>query len=207
MELDAHRKARQKECPKLTITQMYNVLEMLRSGVALTSEDERINEDGLVLILRELHDRLDALVFEAYGWPPTLTDGEILARLVALNLERAAEEKQGLIRWLRPEYQMARAGIAATPVQPEQQAELGLVATTAKVQKPLFPSTPREQTGAVFAALLDAATPLDSTAIAATFRQGRKIESKVAATLSALARLGHLATTDDGARYWLQRAA
>jgi hypothetical protein len=30
---------------------------------------------------------------------------EILTRLVALNHERAAEEKRGLIRWLRPDYQ------------------------------------------------------------------------------------------------------
>ena len=32
-ELDAHRKARQAEHPKLTLTQMYNVLEKLRAGV------------------------------------------------------------------------------------------------------------------------------------------------------------------------------
>jgi hypothetical protein len=160
-----------------------------------------------VLILRELHDRLDALVFEAYGWPASLSDDEILTRLVALNAERAAEEKRGLIRWLRPDYQMGRAGIVATPQKPEDQGELGLVAAVTRIQKPLFPATPREQTGAVFAALLDAATPLDAAGIAATFRQGRKIEAKVAATLSALARLGHLSATDDGKRYWLPRAA
>lgn len=32
-------------------------------------------------------------------------DAEILTRLVALNAERAAEEKRGIIHWLRPEYQ------------------------------------------------------------------------------------------------------
>jgi hypothetical protein len=32
-------------------------------------------------------------VFEAYGWPDDLADEEILARLLALNLERAGEEK------------------------------------------------------------------------------------------------------------------
>jgi hypothetical protein len=36
------------------------------------------------------HRRLDAAVFAAYGWPPDLSDEEILARLLALNLERAA---------------------------------------------------------------------------------------------------------------------
>jgi hypothetical protein len=29
-------------------------------------------------------------VFDAYGWPHDLSDDEILARLLALNLERAA---------------------------------------------------------------------------------------------------------------------
>lgn len=38
------------------------------------------------------HKRLDAAVFDAYGWPHDLTDEEILARLLALNLERAAQQ-------------------------------------------------------------------------------------------------------------------
>ena len=36
------------------------------------------------------HRTLDVAVFAAYGWPDTLSDDEILARLLALNLERAA---------------------------------------------------------------------------------------------------------------------
>lgn len=36
------------------------------------------------------HARLDAAVFDAYGWPHDLSDEEMLARLLALNLERAA---------------------------------------------------------------------------------------------------------------------
>jgi hypothetical protein len=35
------------------------------------------------------HKKLDAAVFAAYGWPPDLSDEEILERLLALNLERA----------------------------------------------------------------------------------------------------------------------
>jgi len=38
------------------------------------------------------HQRLDAAVAAAYGWPADLTDDQILERLLALNLERAAEE-------------------------------------------------------------------------------------------------------------------
>ncbi len=33
--------------------------------------------------------RLDAAVFDAYGWPANLSDEEVLARLLALNLARA----------------------------------------------------------------------------------------------------------------------
>jgi SAM-dependent methyltransferase len=103
--LDAHRKAQQAAHPGLTITGMYNVLEKLRSGEALTAKEKKIHDDGLVSVLKRIHDDLDAAVFDAYGWPATLTDDEILERLVALNHERAEEEKRGLVRWLRPEFQ------------------------------------------------------------------------------------------------------
>ncbi len=43
--------------------------------------------------LANAHDVLDAAVAAAYGWPASLTDAEILERLLALNLERAASEK------------------------------------------------------------------------------------------------------------------
>ena len=81
--------------------------------MALTPEEEEIKDKGLVLILKELHDRLDALVFEAYGWPADLGDEQILERLVALNKERAAQEKAGKIEWLRPDYQIPRFGSEA----------------------------------------------------------------------------------------------
>ncbi len=42
--------------------------------------------------LQLAHHKLDEAVFAAYGWPPSLTDDEILERLLALNLERAAKQ-------------------------------------------------------------------------------------------------------------------
>jgi hypothetical protein len=36
------------------------------------------------------HQKLDAAVFAAYGWPLSLSDDELLAKLLALNLERAS---------------------------------------------------------------------------------------------------------------------
>jgi hypothetical protein len=38
------------------------------------------------------HKKMDAAVAAAYGWPTNLGDEQILERLLALNLERAAEE-------------------------------------------------------------------------------------------------------------------
>ena len=40
--------------------------------------------------LDHAHKRLDAAVFDAYGWPHDLSDEEVLTRLLALNAERAA---------------------------------------------------------------------------------------------------------------------
>ena len=39
--------------------------------------------------LANAHRKLDAAVFAAYGWPSTLTDDELLAKLLELNLTRS----------------------------------------------------------------------------------------------------------------------
>jgi hypothetical protein len=171
-ELDALRKQAQADNPGLTLTQIYNVLEKLRAGAALDEDDEAIKTRGFVLIVRELHDRLDALAAEAYGWPQKLSEEDILQRLVALNAERAAEEQRGFVRWLRPDYQMRRAGIAPEPAPKtrEEQLEAPLVALAAKEQKPSFPTDDVERTATVFALLMSASAPLDAQMIARTFR-------------------------------------
>jgi hypothetical protein len=207
-ELDAHRKRRQAEHPGLTLTSMYNVLAAVRAGAgpdALGRERREVFDQGLVLILRELHDRLDAAVLRAYGWPEGLTDEEILARLVALNRERAAEEAAGRVRWLRPDYQVPR--FATREQQKVRQLEAELVTAAARAQKPALPADEVGQTAAVMAALAAAAGPLDAAAVAGTFRQGRRVEGKVAAVLLALARVGYVATVDGGRRFALRRAA
>jgi hypothetical protein len=140
--LDAHRKRQQELHPGLTLTGMYNVLEKLRADEPLTAKDKPIHDQGLVTLLKQLHDELDEAVLEAYGWgdlkeaphscgagacaaveprealpndPPFASRQEsrdsLLSRLVALNHERAAEEKRGLIRWLRPDYQNCSGGL------------------------------------------------------------------------------------------------
>jgi hypothetical protein len=124
--LDAHRKRQQAQHPALTLTGLYNVLEKLRRGEPLTVKERQLHDDGLVSILKGLHDDLDRAVLDAYAWAdlsaaaPPLADRlaaggaeaeeleqEVLSRLVALNHARAAEEARGEIRWLRPAYQAA----------------------------------------------------------------------------------------------------
>lgn len=41
--------------------------------------------------LRDAHATLDHAVLSAYGWPQDITDEVLLARLLALNLERAVD--------------------------------------------------------------------------------------------------------------------
>lgn len=107
-ELDETRKAALAETPGLTMTELYNLKQKVSSGGVMTAnEDDRATRARARIVAR-LHDQLDAAVAEAYGWPVDLPPAEIVARLVALNAERKAEEEAGTVRWLRPEYQEPR---------------------------------------------------------------------------------------------------
>lgn len=178
----------------------------------LEPQDEAIKTKGLVLIVKELHDRVDALVAEAYGWPKDLSDDELLARLVALNAERAAEERRGLVRWLRPDYQRVRAGVAPEPATSEgeivaEQIEAPLViAAAGKAQKPAFPADDVARTAAVLDMLMEAGRPLDAAAIAANFRQGARVVPLTSRILAAWARVGWVHTTD-GRSFAIRRVA
>lgn len=176
------------------------MLEKLKSGEPLTGREEDIKTRGRVLILKELHEKIDAATFRAYGWPTTLTDEQILERLVALNRERAAEEARGHVRWLRPDYQIPRFG---KPADKAAQIEAVLEAKAGKTGKPALPTDDVAQTAAVFSALVAASAPLSAAEIAATFRQGKRVEKSVAAILRALHRMGHLASAD-GERFTLR---
>jgi len=194
-ELDALRKTQQAAHPGLTLTQMYNVREAIREGRALDEDEETIKQQGLILILNELHDKLDALIFRAYGWPETLSDEEILSRLVALNAARAAEEKKGIVRWLRPGYQKTRVGVARAQTE---QIEADLPEGEEIEKKPAFPTDAREQTGAVFAALLETESFTDAKTLAKLFSKPKTAEPKIKATLAALSRLGQTVSADGG---------
>lgn len=194
-EIDAFRKKRQLENPGLTLTQMYTVIAKLKDSAPLTRAEESIKERGLLRILVELHASLDQSVFRAYKWNDQPGETQILERLVALNKFRAAEEEQGLVRWVRAEYQRPRFGKAAEK-KAAQAGELRLPLMTvipASKGKPLFPEGAVAQTAAVFGALATARQPLSAAALSSGFRQGKKVERKIVAILESLTRLGHTA--------------
>ena len=167
-QLDAHRKRQQELHPKLTMTGMYNVLEKLRAGERLDAKEQAIHEQGLVSVLRQIHDELDAAVADAYGWPVDLTDEEILERLVALNHQRAEEERRGLIRWLRPEFQNPE-GRTQQAIAAEETEETPTEAKKAAAAKQPWPSSLPAQAAAVQTALAELAAPADEAQIAKRF--------------------------------------
>jgi hypothetical protein len=200
--LDAHRKARQAAHPDLTITGMYNVLEKLRSGEPLTDKERVIHEHGLVSVLREIHDDLDAAVLAAYGWARDLDADAILWNLVALNAERAAEEKRGLIRWLRPEFQ--RPGVA-----PSETISLGLPGVTPEIEDVAlakWPATLSDRITAVREALARTDEALGVEQVARRFKGARR--SDVEAILESLSALGIAVALDAGkGRRWMRARA
>lgn len=194
--LDCHRKRQQTMHTSLTLTGMYNVLEKLRKGDPLTSKDKTIHEQGLVSVLQRLHDELDAAVFAAYGWPATMTEEEVLERLVALNRERSKEEAQGTVRWLRPEFQNPEGA------EPQQQTALMLEdTTTGETSVPVkskaeWPKTLPEQMQAIRAALAAAEGPVTTEAVARTFLRARA--DKVGLLLTTLAAIGQAREVEPG---------
>jgi hypothetical protein len=224
--LDAHRKRQQAIHPDLTLTGMYNVLETLRSGKALTVKERTIHEQGLVSVVRQLHDELDAAVLDAYGWsdlltllrvshgnesPPTGQTREdaarafkeaVLERLVALNAERAAEEARGLIRWLRPEFQNrgAQPGPQQTEMDTDTEADddnsKSTASSTAAKPKP-WPKDPVDQVRAVADLLVSSRTSLTVDDITARFSSRGPWKRRVGPLLEMLVALGR-ATEREG---------
>ncbi len=226
-QLDAHRKRQQAAHPDLTLTGMYNVLEKLRSGDALTAKERTIHEQALVSVLRQLHDELDAAVLEAYGWSDLLPslrvahgndspaqgqtredaarafEESVLERLVALNAERAAEEARGVVRWLRPEFQ--NQGARPEPEQAEIETETEAVgipgesAATAKLKPRPWPKDPLDQVRAVADVLATSSTPLAVEDITARFTSRGPWKKRVEPMLDMLVALGR--ASEKGGRY------
>ncbi len=199
-KLDAHRKRVQATEPKATLTNQYNAMERLRQieregGPALTDKERTFHDTALIGVLKSIHDDLDSAVFDAYGWPATLTDDEILERLVDLNARRAKEEEDSLIRWLRPEYQNPSGQKSA------RQTEATLTPTAQKTKakkaaKRPWPADMAEQAQAVAEALEVADAPVTPKELAKAFTGANA--AQIESFLRMLANLGKAHEADDG---------
>jgi hypothetical protein len=210
-QIDAHRKRQQAQHPDLTLTGIYNVLEKLRTGEPLNAKDKTIHDHGLVSVLRELHDDLDRAVFDAYGWndlaaelvgkPGATTplpdkpaaqaaaEEELLARLVRLNAERAAEEARGLVRWLRPEFQAAQATATQTEIAEE---EAPTAPKPAPAKRAPWPATLPEQIRLVADTVAQSARPLDLDQLADHFTGRGPWKKRLPEIVSSLEALGRV---------------
>ena len=227
--LDTFRKERLAEHDFLTMTDMYNVLERYReldhkADVPPLSEKELdIAKAAQISVLKNIHDEIDREVFAAYGWedlgqrlvgrPGATTpsphkspdqeaaEEELLVRLVALNQERAAEEKRGLVRWLRPEYQKPRL---AHKVKGQDVLDMELV-EAGVVEERAWPTKDLDQIRALRDLLHEAEAPLPADALATLFK-GRttpKRKARVADVLETLLATG--AVRGDETGYFLPR--
>jgi hypothetical protein len=194
---------------ELTLTGLYNVLEKLRHDEALTAKDKLIHERGLVAVMRSLHDELDAAVLDAYGWNDRPDDAMLLERLVALNAERTAEEAQGTIRWLRPEFQApqpAQASMAGMevfrPTICDNHEEVGIPpsppAPQPRTATQPWPQQLPEQVAAVARVLSTAATPLTLEDLAAHFKGKGPWKKRLPQLLDTLVVLGKARVLEDG---------
>ncbi|GAB3590277.1 hypothetical protein [Hymenobacter daeguensis] len=130
---------------------------------------------------------------DTHGWPATLSDAEVLTRLMQLNQQRVAEEAAGTVRYLRPEYQA-----------PGQQAALALPATAtaatvaaAATAQP-WPAELAQQMLAVRAIVQPAAgEALSSAQVAARFRRTKADKVKpLLDTLAMMSQVRHLELED-----------
>ncbi len=197
--LDAHRKQRQALHPTLTITDMYNVLEKLRNGETLNAKEQKINEQGLVSILLQMHNELDVATAAAYSWPANLSEEEILEKLMALNGERAAEEARGLVRWIRPEHQNP-GGVQQSGINVEA---IDTKAAKASEEAAEWPKTLAEQAQVVQRLLQQYQQPVSAGDLNKQFKQAKKParearQQQIESILEMFSTLGSLRKTEKG---------
>ena len=196
----------------LTLTGLYNVLTALREGRALSAKEHTIHTQGLVGVLRELHDELDAAVLAAYGLPAAATTDDILAHLVQLNTQRAQEEAQGRVRWLRPTFQNPQNLLQKQELLPQEEqapeADFDGEKSLSKQEQPKPPQQPwpaqlPDQVRAVAAVLAASPAPLQLPAIEARFKGRGPWKKGLPTLLQTLEALGRAQVVQiDGVAAW-----
>ena len=194
--LDTHRRRVLDDLPDLTLTGLYNLLDAVRGGQSLTLRRQETARRARVVILRELHDEIDRLIAEAYGWPEGLAEVEMIAALTGLNRVREVEEARGRVCWVRPAFQSDRAPASPKPLdhpdlRPHQP-------TGPASRRPAFPKDRYEQPLVIQASLVRELGPVGSHDLARRFSGGVRLEPRISRVLSTLHRYGHVERLDDG---------
>ncbi len=239
--LDTFRKERLAEHDFLTMTELYNVLERrreLENGCdvpRLTAKEKDIHEAGLISVLKDIHDHIDRAVFESYGWAdliPTLVgkpgatmpsphktpeqeeaeeEEELLTRLVALNQERAAEERRGTVRWLRPDYQIPKLGHKVKAPEDVEQVEAQLVVPAPADGKLAWPKDEMDRIRIVRDMLGHAPGPLGPEVLSTAFRgkntlrRTKGVEKALQTLVAAGVAQQGIDGQDGGSRYFIPR--
>lgn len=199
-QIDDLRKKQQAAHATVDLTGLYNILEKLRNGEALTSVERTLHDQGLVGVLYSLHDELDAAVLTAYGWsdlhPIAASPNELLTRLVALNDQRSVEESAGNIRWLRPSFQAPGQIQQASIAMATQQVQVAKVKSINSTAVQPWPTTMADQVKAVANVLSQAGNAMDLNAIAAQFRGRGRWRERLPSILDTLVAVGRVHSTD-----------
>ncbi|MEK6209381.1 MAG: DNA methyltransferase [Pseudomonadota bacterium] len=127
-------------------------------------------------------------------------DDALLERLVALNAERAAEEQRGLIRWLRPEFQIPASGQPQTRAAEQLEIDTGEEAAVAAKpgERRPWPATLPAQVKAVAEVLTAARAPLADDAIAAHFTGRGPWKKRLPQIIDTLVAVGRVRRRKDG---------
>ncbi len=193
--LDAHRVRVLAAHPRLTYTEIYNVMEAEREaaeeeGEPLTEKQQRTHRAVGLSLLAQIHADLDRAVADAYGWPVGSAPAEIVRRLSLLNLERQAEEAGGLVRYLRPAFQAP-----GETTQAELEVEALEVEARSAEPEP-WPSVLPERARAVRRVLQETSAPASAEAVARAFRRAPRRD--VSDLLDTLVELGQARLTEEG---------
>lgn len=167
----------------------------------MSAEESSDFQRGSVLALADLHAEIDRLTLDVYGLAADAGVEQILAHLVALNVERAAEEARGAFKWLRPDYQIPR--FAPRRISGRETGQLIEEPVTA-ADRIKWPSDDRSRLMMIRGALAETATPQPAELVAARFK-GRGVGPEVSRLLSTLERDGQVRRSPDG--FSLLRAA
>ena len=152
----------------------------------------------------------------AYGLPDNASTDDILGHLVQLNTQRAAEEAQGRVHWLRPDFQNPQNSVQKQELLPQEdqapeanfdsEKPLSKQEQIKTTQHPWPPTLP-EQVRAVADALAASPVPLTLPAIEARFKGRGQWKKGLPTLLQTLEALGRAQVVHvEGGTAWPRRS-